>query len=541
MATTFGQKLEIQDLMEHKILTIKLGTARTIRTYNNLLHIVRLDSYEQTIDKITNSLKTLNTMDELKDSTNIVKTKLLNLRQKLRTMKPIVRNKRGLINGLGSVIKVITGNMDAQDAERLDQEIQKLVENQNKIKEEVNLQTSINSKMIERFNNITNHINNQQDAIESYLKYYQGQITNSIRTNSDMLRQSQYLNQINYNIDLLTQHLANLAEAVILARLNIISKQILNEDEIAEIYKNLKEQSVSVESDEHVYELLGLQAYYSNSNIVFNVRIPVLSHRKYSMLHIIPLPINNTKILIPKPYIILNQENIQHFDEACPKIQNIYYCKESLYQEVTNKSMCIGNLIQHQPAECQLIEQAFASEISQPESNYILLANVPEITINSSCEINRFKVKGSKLIHFENCSVEINNVIYSDHVSNHWEEAYLYPIIPAGINYSSTIEDLKLAKLKSFQINNKKAIEILEVTVERRNNLIFAILTVNGLIGLSIFIYWVHKKTSKIQISPPTSSRRATVETSIPMEEVPKPKFLWPSLHTKGGRVTDAL
>ena len=40
------------------------------------------------------------------------------------------RNKRGLINGLGSIIKSITGNLDSQDAERYDEIFRKIEENQ---------------------------------------------------------------------------------------------------------------------------------------------------------------------------------------------------------------------------------------------------------------------------------------------------------------------------------------------------------------------------------------------------------------------------
>lgn len=452
---------------------MKLGTARTIQTYNNLLHIVKLDNYERTIDRIGDSLDTFNDIYELKDSVNITKIKLLDLRHKLNTIKPIIRNKRGLINGLGTIIKTITGNMDARDAYRLNKEIESLTKNQGNIKTELNRQISINNRMLERFENITNHINDQQNSITTYLKYYQDQMENRINNNKDLTRHAQYLNQINYNIDLLTNHLTNLAEAVILARLNIISKQILSSEEIAEIYNNLKTQSVDIKSEEQIYELLGLQAYYSNSNIIFNVRIPVLSPEKYSMVHIIPLPINKTKLISTKPYIIHNPKNIQYFDEVCTKIEDMYYCKESPYQESTNNSKCIGCLIQNRPAECQLTEQLYISEIIQPEPNYILLIDAPETKINSSCEFNQLKIKGTKLIHFENCSIEINNVIYLDHISSHWDDVHIYPSMPITVNYSSTIEDLKLQKLKSYHIDNRKAIELLEIKSEQKVYLIY--------------------------------------------------------------------
>lgn len=299
---------------------MELGMARVIQTHKNLLHIVKLDSYERTIDRISESLDTLTNFDELKDSINITKIKLQNVKQKLKTLKPNIRNKRGLVNGLGSFIKIITGNMDARDADRLNKEIDSLKQSQINFNTDLNKQILINHKMIERFENITDHINNQQHSIIGYLKNYQSQFGNKIKLNRDITRHMQYLNQINYNIDLLTNHLSDIAEAIILARLKIISKQILNEEEIVEIYNSLKIQIIDIKSDEQIYEMLELQAYYMKTDIIFNIKIPILSQESYYMAHIIPLPINNTKTLHTKPFIIHNQRKIQYFDEACRKM-----------------------------------------------------------------------------------------------------------------------------------------------------------------------------------------------------------------------------
>lgn len=339
--TAYGQKLDLQDLTKHKLLTMELGTARTIQTYKHLLHIVRLDHYQETIDKISDSLHTLTNFTEIKDSINITDIKLQSLRRKFKTLKPNTRHKRGLMNGIGSIIKIITGNMDAADADRLNKEIAKLTQNLNSLTLDTKSQILINHKMRERFENITNHINNQQDSITTYLKYYQENLGNKIKINRDITKHIQYLNQVNYNIDLLTNHLADISEAIILARLNIISKQILNEDEITEIYNDLRSQEINIESDEHIYEMLELQAYYTETNIVFNVKIPILSKETYSMAHLIPLPINNSKIIHTKPFIIHNDKKIQYFDKVCQRIEKIYYCNESPYQETKDGSSCV--------------------------------------------------------------------------------------------------------------------------------------------------------------------------------------------------------
>lgn len=82
--------------------------------------------------------------------------------------------------------------------------------------------------MIQRFRNITDHINQQQETIPNYLKHTQEMFQNKIKTDNINLKFIQYLNEINCTIDLLDGHLANIAQFTKLTRLNIIPKHILN-------------------------------------------------------------------------------------------------------------------------------------------------------------------------------------------------------------------------------------------------------------------------------------------------------------------------
>lgn len=510
---------------------MKLGIARTIQAHSNLLHIVRLDNYEQNIQKLTNSLTNFENFDGLQDSVKITKLKLTELNYKLTSLKPKLRNKRGLINGLGSVIKAITGNMDAYDAQRLNTEIESIISNQTNLKIEIYKQSKFNNKMIERFDNVTNHINRQQEIITKYLENYQKEINNKIRTTVDLLMHIQYLNQINYNIDILHDHLTSLSEAIVLARLNIISKHILSPDELTEIYYLFQNQSIKIKSDEHIYELLGLQAYYNDSNIIFNIRIPVMSNEEYSLFHIIPLPINHTKLISTKPYILLNTQNIQYFDEVCPKIENNYYCINSIYNEKINDSNCMAQLMNNNPADCKLIRKTTTTSISQPEPNYILLVNVPETEINSTCQFDHQAIKGTVLLHFENCEVQINGITYRENINTYWDEIHIYPSVFNHINTSSPpVEELNLEKLEKYHMEVKETIELLENKTQQDKIFTFGSITIIIFIIISITTYFYRIRNISTlnilqnEIPTPEDPTSAPANRSI--------KLLWPSLHS---------
>lgn len=93
---------------------------------------------------------------------------------------------------------------------------------------ELEEQTVLNEKTIKRFANLTNHINQQQKIITSYLKYINENSKNQITRDNHNLKYAHYLNQVNYNINLLHDHITRIAEAIILANLNLISNTILS-------------------------------------------------------------------------------------------------------------------------------------------------------------------------------------------------------------------------------------------------------------------------------------------------------------------------
>lgn len=459
--------------------------------------------------------------------TQITKLKLHELENKLSSLSPRNRNKRGLFDGLGTAIKCITGNMDANDAHNLNIAIEKLKSESVSIKGSMIGQMKLNSEMIERFDNFTTHINKEQDNIEKFLTHYQESMRNRIKFNEDTVSYTQQLNQINYNIDLLTNHISNIAEAILLARLNIISKLILNPNELEEIYDTFRKQSIDIKSDEHIYELLDQQAYYNGSKIIFNIQIPNLSHENFSLYHVIPLPINQTKEIETKPYLIHNSESVQYFDKVCPKIEGVYYCKTPAYEEKTKDSACIRHLMNNEPANCTIYDVGKIQTIVQPEPNYILLVNVPVTLINSTCSKNPQTVQGTILIQYKHCEIEINGITYRDTTNTFWDEIHILPTsyTKSNIITEVTVEKLNMEKMKEYHFKNKQEIENLRSESFTRDSYAFISLLIFGVFIISIAAYVFIFKI------------RYIVNDSNPTAPAPS-NSLWPSLYSKGGGVT---
>lgn len=428
--------------------------------------------------------------------------------------------------------------MDAQDALNINTQIQNINSNINNLTDSIRNDHTLNFEMIERFKNITDHINKEQTTIETFLK----NTANKIKREHDILIETQYLNQLNFNIDLLTNHLSNIAEAVILSKLNIIPKLLLTYEELSNIKDKLQKQNININALEQVYEFLKLQAYYNESNIIFNIRIPIVSKEKYHLYHIIPLPINNTKLITVKPYINYNENHIHYFETLCPKIEATYYCSTPILEEDASNSACIGKLMNNMAAHCPLSDVGRIETITQPQPNFILFINVHKLIINSTCSSKSFSIEGTSLVHFKGCNVEANGITYQDDTETYWDAIHVPPPPSSSIYSNTTTEVLSLQKLKDYSFTTETRLFQLGFTTEILNYATGTSICLCSLTIIIVTIIVIRRRTYNPATPDSTTSFRpssAPAQMTSFQSFSPSMTSLWPSLYSKGGGVTE--
>lgn len=131
--------------------------------------------------------------------------------------------------------------MDAKDAQTIDEKFNVVKENENQITVKINKQTLFNKEAIIRFENITKHINQEQLTINNFIKNYNNNIYKTLNDEHKEIRLLQYITRINFNIDVLNNHISNIAESILL---NLIPKFILSENEIKSINEFIIKQNV---------------------------------------------------------------------------------------------------------------------------------------------------------------------------------------------------------------------------------------------------------------------------------------------------------
>lgn len=88
------------------------------------------------------------------------------IHDKFQQLIPSQRSKRGILNPLGSVIKVITGNLDHDDAIRYDSQISELKANHRHVEKKLTLI----SEMLDSFINNTETLHNDTLVLDERLK-----------------------------------------------------------------------------------------------------------------------------------------------------------------------------------------------------------------------------------------------------------------------------------------------------------------------------------------------------------------------------------
>lgn len=520
------------------ILPLKLGNARIMDNNLKLIHIINLTDYEYNIEIIENNVKklineinhskSLNTtiiiqkkfnlminstkiilekkFDNLVNTFDLIKPNSLNVKSKFRV-------KRGLVDGLGTIIKAITGNMDNNDYHEINNYLEILKLNQLNITNQFNKQIYINEKMIERFNNITNYVNNQQTLIEQF---------NSLADQHNTVDYSiliiQYCNQLIYDIELLNTHLENILESINLAKLNVISKHILHPEEITYVMKVLEEQHINIVSKETIYQFLELKAYYNLTNLIFIVQIPTFNSENFALYHLNELPINNNLTLrIPKSYIIINENEYSFLEKPCTQIENLYYCSKSNIQKIKIND-CIPNIINDNKAHCNFIEIDNLDKIDLIQPNYLLIITQNEVSIESNCNqnIKEKLLRGITLIHFENCVITINNIQYSSKELSYWDKIEIIFTEYHEINNTKIIENINLKKLHKFTLENLKSIELLQNS--NKNHELYKLIIVIILI-LTILVYIIIKLTLCIVKQRTKINKKHEISVNLPEDK----------------------
>lgn len=450
------------------ILPIVLGPTHITHTHQTTYYHINLKQIDNCLNDLEKSLTTtrilLNKRKPNEHFSYLVVEKLnLNqdlldiLKLNLRLFSETPRQKRGLINAVGKINKWLFGTLDSDDEQKYDQYLDAISNNQQIFQNDIKQSVLILSNVTQTFTSHLNKVEENQKIIRTKLALLEIKEI----TIADALYLSLIIDNINTQLLKIKSILYNIETAISFARLNIMHNTILNEPQLKEVLNNIpKENLIQFSKIINYYRIMTPQVKISNNFVIFAIHIPIFRPTQFTLYRIIPIPILNRTLILPKPFILLAGEKHFSTEEECPKIEDTFMCPQ---EKLSQEESCVARILTHNKNTCQTANVHYSRPtIIQINSKQIIVIPAKPIHLVSNCqELKRsLSIEKPTLITLDKCPLEINGQTYT---------------IETGTNLYYSLEIPKLEIEEQDEAPHLKIQQIDQQEIKEANKMISAI------------------------------------------------------------------
>lgn len=410
-----------------------------------------LDSIRQTIDNnnkiLDNILETINNpLPRVIALKSEVQTHVSLLTQISNTielkyeeiMAGTDRQKRGLINGLGTIWKSITGNLDSTDGQYFNDCINKIERDERQLGNLLKQQISVTTSVIKNFNNTIQKLQIDEETFNKDIENIQTTLLNigdDLSYYESRIQLLDLCESIMESYTFIKDELDNILNSITFARLKIIHATVIKP---LDLLNSLKEISHSLKNTElpfpiefssisNYLDVIELKAFQLDNRIVFVLNIPLLEPENYLLYRIYPIPLidNRTTLLhilsTSTKFIARDDDSISYLQihdlENCRSTSNFIICPNHLPHPIDHEAICEAQLLKPAtsiPKNCQpLVISATGYQVKEIQANtwLVLLSEITPITIRCQEDepITRM-VHVTSIIQFQSkCTAYIGN------------------------------------------------------------------------------------------------------------------------------------
>lgn len=301
----------------------------------------QLDYFKTRLDNQTLSLYEL--------QINHLTSKLENAKSQLESLEPR-RSKRGLVDGLGSLIKSVTGNLDHSDAERYNNAIKILNNNEHKILSEFNDHISLNKNWMAQQTKLIASIAENQEKINSTLELI---LDHNAYSNNSLLKYAKFaqlLAIISENTDDFALEIIRLENILAFVRASSTHHSMLGINHLKDMINRLRtiyRKTEIIDDDlREYYSIIKPGSYFSGKRIVIVFKFPIVSPGNFNLykLSIVPNKLNQT-LIPPYPIMATDGKVFMYMEAECPKFNRYHLCEENVNHQPRDLPDCIQNLV----------------------------------------------------------------------------------------------------------------------------------------------------------------------------------------------------
>lgn len=320
------------------------------------------------------------------------------------------REKRGLINGLGSIWKSITGNLDSSDGEFYNNCIDKLERDDREIQNLLKDQIQVTTSTIRNFNYTIRKLQIDEETLNQDLV----QIENEIQKLNDYqysllahIKTLTICEQILESLVLIENELSDILNSIAFAHLKVLHPSIIKPDELIEqlvkipaslVHNNLPLKA-NQENLSKLITLMKVQAFQTTKRLIFILEIPLVEFQKYSLLHVFALPTRDPRTslfhaIIPLTKFVALSENSRNYipmssiDDCDELDEETNLCYNKIPQAIDTNAACeVKILVKFELSDtCQ--PSIFAIEdynIQKLQTNQWLIVTARKMPLTTTC------------------------------------------------------------------------------------------------------------------------------------------------------------
>ena len=405
----------------------------------------------------------------------------------------ISRRKRGLVNLLGTTIKFIAGNPDADDLNTINNNLDSLFKNQHEVINKLNQFASVANHISKRLELDTLTINRNLAYFDSlFNKYQQSQERLSLLQNE--LFQSNALLGMSLTIE----------RTISFALRNIPNLELVSLEEIRNIrnylFKVYTPAQLLPYDNEHLFEILSfgkMNVMSIHEMLTFILKIPILKPYPAAMSRIYPLP-NYQQIILqpPKKYLMEIEHSDFWTDEDCATSNGLTLCIMTLLSdpcELKNISTCVTAIVVN---SYRLIETLKNGQL------LVMFSESTEVLEDCHNVINSKNLNGSLLLHSP-CRLIIGKCTYVSTVPRFNISLPEIDILPLETSQSITLRSRHLSSPADIQEEVNELFTPLHLQPEiHGTHYVMSSMSLIFIIGALATLCWYRKRLIQLICSP---------------------------------------
>lgn len=452
-------EITLTDLTRHPgLLAFEEREAKIIQSHRIHLHVIKLETFQGCFKNLEYTLKSLEHNDNMEEFREILQLRMKRLSELFQTLQPTKRHRRGLFNPLGTLLKTITGNMDDNDLNDIQETLNNFKTKTNELVQNNERQIQINDGYQRKINEIITHVNTQQVQIMREIANLKNQTPGGKN-----LYFQQLFHKLLFNIDTLERQISDIFDNIQMSKLGILPRAILSEEEIVHILKLLEDQEIKIISSDQIYEYIEAHALHNTTCIVFAIKIPIFIPGKFQYVIFESIPMNN-KTIITDYNIAILEKNVTFVSQSnCQIVEQYRICRRNNLIDISD-DQCISNALQGIETFCDYKEPRNRTEIRQINGYTVIIKNaINPISIQSeSCGLSSRQITGTILIKYRKCSLIINGTLFNAEETMSQQKLTLIPMLGITFQEKSFSQELDLQQLSAMHMENREHVQQLQ-------------------------------------------------------------------------------